>query len=104
MRSCPVGSNAVIQFNNTALDAAVLAAYGFSAKKDLFQQFLDLNLDVAARIDRAANPSPPPASRPTSPTQNPSSPTTASARRLDRLAIRRIIGEFTLSSFAHYHG
>ena len=34
------------------LDAAALAAYGFSAKKDLLQQLLDLNLEVAARIDR----------------------------------------------------
>jgi hypothetical protein len=31
---------------------AVLKAYGFSAKKDLLQQLLDLNLDVAARIER----------------------------------------------------
>jgi len=37
---------------HAALDAAVLAAYGFSAKKDLLQQLLDLNLKVAARIDR----------------------------------------------------
>jgi hypothetical protein len=35
-----------------ALDEAVLAAYGFSAKKDLLQQLLDLNLDVAQRIER----------------------------------------------------
>jgi hypothetical protein len=33
------------------LDAAVLAAYGFSAKKDLLAQLLELNLDVARRID-----------------------------------------------------
>jgi hypothetical protein len=32
------------------LDAAVLAAYGFSAKKDLLAQILDLNLAVADRI------------------------------------------------------
>ncbi len=37
---------------HAALDAAVLAAYGFSAKEDLLQQLLDLNLEVAARIDR----------------------------------------------------
>jgi hypothetical protein len=37
---------------HAALDAAVLAAYGFSAKKDLLQQLLDLNLEVAARIER----------------------------------------------------
>jgi SAM-dependent methyltransferase len=33
------------------LDAAVLDAYGFSAKADLLQQLLDLNLEVARRID-----------------------------------------------------
>lgn len=33
------------------LDAAVLAAYGFDAKKDLLAQLLELNLDVAARIE-----------------------------------------------------
>lgn len=36
---------------HAALDAAVLAAYGFSAKKDLLAQLLALNLDVARRID-----------------------------------------------------
>jgi hypothetical protein len=35
-----------------ALDAAVLAAYGFAPKEDLLAQFLALNLDVAARIAR----------------------------------------------------
>jgi hypothetical protein len=34
-----------------ALDAAVLRAYGFSNRKDLLQQVLDLNQDVAASID-----------------------------------------------------
>jgi hypothetical protein len=34
---------------HAALDAAVLAAYGFSAKKDLLQQLLDLNRAVADR-------------------------------------------------------
>jgi len=38
---------------HAALDAAVLAAYGFSPKKDLLGQLLDLNLAVADRIDRA---------------------------------------------------
>ncbi len=33
------------------LDAAVLAAYGFSAKKDLLAQLLALNLEVARRIE-----------------------------------------------------
>jgi hypothetical protein len=37
---------------HAALDAAVLAVYGFSAKKDLLQQLLDLNFEVAARIER----------------------------------------------------
>jgi hypothetical protein len=37
---------------HAALDTAVLKAYGFSAKKDLLKQLLDLNLDVAARIER----------------------------------------------------
>jgi hypothetical protein len=37
---------------HAALDAAVLAAYGFSAKKDLLAQLLALNLDVAARLER----------------------------------------------------
>ena len=35
---------------HAALDAAVLAAYGFSAKKDLLAQLLDLNLEVAAKV------------------------------------------------------
>lgn len=34
---------------HAALDAAVLAAYGFSAKKDLLQQLLDLNQAVATK-------------------------------------------------------
>ena len=36
---------------HAALDAAVLAAYGFSAKKDLLAQLLALNLEVANRIE-----------------------------------------------------
>ena len=35
---------------HAALDAAVLDAYGFDPKKDLLEQLLRLNLDVAARI------------------------------------------------------
>ncbi|MDP2132939.1 MAG: class I SAM-dependent DNA methyltransferase, partial [Sulfuritalea sp.] len=35
---------------HTRLDAAVLAAYGFSAKADLLQQLLDLNRAVAAKV------------------------------------------------------
>jgi hypothetical protein len=35
---------------HAALDAAVLAAYGFSAQKDLLRQLLDLGQQVAAAI------------------------------------------------------
>ena len=38
--------------SHAALDAAVLAAYGFNAKKDLLAQLLAPNLDVTARIER----------------------------------------------------
>jgi hypothetical protein len=34
---------------HAALDQAILAAYGFDAKKDLLAQLLELNLTVAAR-------------------------------------------------------
>jgi hypothetical protein len=37
---------------HAALDEAVLEAYGFSSKKDLLGQLLDLNLDVAQSIQR----------------------------------------------------
>jgi hypothetical protein len=37
---------------HAALDAAVLAAYGFNARQDLLAQLLALNLAVAARIER----------------------------------------------------
>jgi hypothetical protein len=37
---------------HAALDAAVLAAYGFDPQADLLAQLLALNLDVAARISR----------------------------------------------------
>jgi hypothetical protein len=37
---------------HAALDAAVLTAYGFSAKKDLLKQLLDLNQQVAANIEK----------------------------------------------------
>lgn len=37
---------------HAALDEAVLTAYGFSAKKDILQQLLDLNLEVAAAIKK----------------------------------------------------
>jgi len=44
---------------HAALDAAVLAAYGFDAKKDLLAQLLELNLSVAAGIRPAKKLSPP---------------------------------------------
>jgi hypothetical protein len=37
---------------HTALDTAVLTAYGFSAKKDLLAQLLALNQEVAAKIEK----------------------------------------------------
>ena len=37
---------------HAALDTAVLAAYGFSAKKDLLAQLFALNQQVAAKIER----------------------------------------------------
>ncbi|MCX6907253.1 MAG: hypothetical protein NTY01_04330 [Verrucomicrobia bacterium] len=39
---------------HAALDSAVLAAYGFNAKKDLLAQLLALNQDVAAKIEQGA--------------------------------------------------
>ena len=52
---------------HAALDAAVLAAYGFSAKKDLLAQLLELNLAVAQRLEKAEPVTPPgiPANFPT---------------------------------------
>jgi len=44
---------------HAALDAAVLAAYGSSAKKDLLAQLLELNLAVAQRIEQAEPVTPP---------------------------------------------
>ncbi|KAF0101856.1 MAG: DNA modification methyltransferase-like protein [bacterium] len=44
---------------HAALDRAVLAAYGFSAKADLLQQLLDLNRIVAARIAAGETVTPP---------------------------------------------
>jgi UTP:GlnB (protein PII) uridylyltransferase len=38
---------------HAALDAAVLTAYGFSAKKDLLAQLLALNQGVAAKIEKS---------------------------------------------------
>jgi hypothetical protein len=38
---------------HAALDAAVLAAYGFTAKADLLAQLLALNQQVAAKIEKA---------------------------------------------------
>jgi hypothetical protein len=44
---------------HAALDAAVLDAYGFSPRKDLLAQLLELNLAVAARIDAGGPVTPP---------------------------------------------
>jgi antitoxin component of RelBE/YafQ-DinJ toxin-antitoxin module len=44
---------------DAGLDAAVLAAYGFSAKKDLLVQLLELNLSVAQRLENAEPVTPP---------------------------------------------
>jgi hypothetical protein len=44
---------------HATLDAAVLAAYGFSAKKDLLAQLLELNLSVAQRLETAEPVTPP---------------------------------------------
>ena len=38
---------------HTALDTAVLTAYGFSAKKDMLAQLLALNQQVAAKIAKS---------------------------------------------------
>ena len=45
------------------LDATVMEAYGISAKKDLLAQLLELNLEVAKRIEageKVASPGIPP--------------------------------------------
>lgn len=44
---------------HSALDAAVLAAYGFGPKKDLLGQLLAMNLEVAERIERGKPVTPP---------------------------------------------
>jgi hypothetical protein len=44
---------------HAALDAAVLAAYGFSAKKGMLAQLLELNLSVAQHLERAEPVTPP---------------------------------------------
>ncbi len=44
---------------HAGLDAAVLAAYGFSPKKDLLRQLLELNLAVAGHIADGREVTPP---------------------------------------------
>ena len=44
---------------HAALDTAVLAAYGFSPKKDLLAQLLALNRAVAQRIEKGEPVTPP---------------------------------------------
>ena len=68
---------------HAALDAAVLAAYGFSAKKDLLGQLLALNLEVARRIDPEGR-SRRPASRPITPIPRDWSPPIACGRMNER--------------------
>jgi hypothetical protein len=53
-RSADIGKDA-----HAAHDAAVLAAYGFDPKKDLLEQLLALNLEVAARISGGQPVTPP---------------------------------------------
>ena len=53
--SNPAAALAAVQRLRTlhaAMDTAVLTAYGFSAKKDLLAQLLELNLAVAGKIER----------------------------------------------------
>ena len=52
------GKNPLRDAHN-ALDAAVLKAYGFSAKSDLLEQLLELNLSVAAKIAAEETVTPP---------------------------------------------
>jgi hypothetical protein len=54
----PPGANP-LKDAHAALDAAVLAAYGFSAKKDLLAQLLELNLSVAKRLEETEPVTPP---------------------------------------------
>ena len=44
---------------HVALDAAVLAGYGFSTKKGLLAQLLELNFSVAQRLERTEPVTPP---------------------------------------------
>lgn len=58
-RTLELPGNNLLKDAHAALDAAVLNAYGFSARKDLLAQLLALNLDVAARIERGEAVTPP---------------------------------------------
>ena len=48
-RTLELPGKSALKQAHTDLDAAVLAAYGFDAKKDLLAQLLKLNLTVATR-------------------------------------------------------
>ncbi len=50
-RTLELPGKSALKDAHAALDVAVLAAYGFSPKKDLLSQLLALNLEVARRID-----------------------------------------------------
>lgn len=54
--------NNILKDAHSNLETAVLACYGFSSRKDMLEQLLGLNADVAARIDRGdtvTSPGPP---------------------------------------------
>ncbi len=51
--------NRCLKDAHAALDAAVLSAYGFSAKKDLLARLLELNLSVAQHLEQAKPVTPP---------------------------------------------
>ena len=55
----PLAQRFTLKDAHAALDAAVLAAYGFSAKEDLLAQLLELNLSVAQRLEKAEPVTPP---------------------------------------------
>ena len=49
-RTLELPGNSPLKDAHATLDAAVLSAYGFSAKRDLLEQLLILNSDVSARL------------------------------------------------------
>jgi hypothetical protein len=55
----PLAQRFTLKAAHAALDAAVLAAYGISAKNDLLAQLLELNLSVVRRLENAQAVTPP---------------------------------------------